>query len=172
MSKRTIWVLAAVPVKVGDTVDAGQVLILLDTSDLLLQLKASEASQRTAESGLGAQRAALARQGAGPTQLEIDLAKVAIDKAKDSRWGVQAMRDATCGKKKPFFEQAARDQSDANVLAAEDAGRVAELQYEQTLAGASEIDLRQPRELVAAGTVLLPPLHLRHVRSPRLRPFA
>lgn len=139
---------AEVPVQVGDQVDAGQALILLDTTDLMLQVKAAEASQRASASGLAAQRASLARQAAGPTQIEIDLAKVAVDKAKDSRWGVQAIRDATCGKKKPFFEQAACDQSDANVLAAEDAVRVAELQYEQTVAVTRAIDLQQTREQV------------------------
>lgn len=139
---------AEVPVQVGDTVEAGQALILLDTIDLLLQVKAAEANQRASASGMAAQRASLARQGAGPTQIEIDLAKVAVDKARDSRWGVQAMRDATCGKKKPFFEQAACDQSDANVLAAEDAVRIAELQFEQTTAGTRAVDLQQTREQV------------------------
>ena len=139
---------AEVLVKIGDTVVAGQPLALLDTSDLMLQVKAAEANQRTSESGLGAQRAGLASQGAGPTQLEIDLAKVNVDKAKDSRWGVQAIRDSTCGKEKPFFEQAACDQADANVLAAEDSVRIAELQYEQTLIAPGDVDLRQAREQV------------------------
>lgn len=140
---------AQVFAELGDEVAEGQALALLDTRDLSLQLEMSQSSADSAQSGLRVAGTSYADLAAGPSADQIAQAEVNVDKAKDQRWGNQAQRDAVCGRvDKGFAQQADCDQAEANVLAAEDSVRLAELQLQELLGGASDAELSQAREQI------------------------
>lgn len=98
------------------------------------QLAAAQAEVASAE-------AALARLESG---VDVETARLEVERAKNSLWGLQAQRDAICGAaKRKFASQAECDAAQANVQAAEQGLRIAE----QTLAATR---LAQPQNLAAA----------------------
>lgn len=139
-----------VAVSEGQHVAAGDLLFRLDDTDLQLGLKQAEAALRSSEAQLAKARTSIRdeeiaaaqaalqsaqanlenlRQGADAT--EIELARLAVDQAKNSLWGAQANRDAIAGSR--FSSGAQKDQAEAQVLNAEVAVKIAELQYQQLL---------------------------------------
>ncbi|MCB0215352.1 MAG: efflux RND transporter periplasmic adaptor subunit, partial [Chloroflexi bacterium] len=131
--------LIALDVEVDDEVYPGQVLARID--DTGLQQAVAEA--RAALIAARSQLAELERGG------ELERARLQLEQAKNNRWGSQAIRDATCGREKPFFDQASCDQADANVNAAEQSVQLAELAY-QTLQQNRETDLAAARARLAS----------------------
>jgi len=134
----------------GDHVVAGQVLARLDGEDLELGVKQaqvalqvseaqlaralkgpSEEEIASAEAALASAQANLEDLKAGPSSRDKELARLAIDQAKNSRWGAQGNRDAIVGGR--FSSDAQKDQVEAQVLNAEIGVKIAELQYEQML---------------------------------------
>lgn len=152
---------AEVRAAVGDAVAAGQVLAVLDTQDLMLQLASAENGRDSAAASLATASRDLADVKDGPSAVERETAKIQLEKAKDSRWGVQAQRDATCGRvEKGRGEQVECDSAEASVLGAEDAVRLAELQYADVLDGpsaaevaAAEDKVRQARAQLASAEI-------------------
>ena len=139
---------AEVLVDIGDVVVENQVLARLDDEDLLLGLKQAEASIRVSEAQLAkarkgareediiAARAALesalagledAQEGA--SWRDRELARLAVDQAKNSLWSAQGNRDAIAGSRMASSGQ--KDQAEAQVLNAEVAVKSAQLQYEK-----------------------------------------
>jgi HlyD family secretion protein len=140
---------AHVFVSVGDEVSEDQALALLDTRDLSLQLEMAERSAASAASSVRVAATSYSDLAAGPTADQIAQAEVNVDKARDQRWGHQAQRDAICGRYEAgFAQQADCDQAEANVLAAEDGVRLAELELAELRRGASDASLANSREQV------------------------
>lgn len=149
LSFATAGRVAEVRAALGDAVEAGQVLAVLDTQDLALQLAAAENSRDSASIGLASASRSLADLEDGPSAVELETAKIQLEKAKDSRWGVQAQRDATCGRvEKGRGEQVECDSAEAAVLGAEDGVRLAELQYQDVLDGASAAEIADAQDKV------------------------
>jgi len=132
----------------GDTVQENQIMAKLDTEDLALSLKQSEANLAISEAQLQRARkgpgeaeiasataaissaiASLEGLQQGPRYRQKELARLAIDQAKNSLYGAQGNRDATKGQ--PFASGGAVTQAEAAVLNAEIAVKIAEIQYEQ-----------------------------------------
>jgi len=135
-------------VKEGDVVQAGQPVAKLDARDLELALKQAQAALQVAE-------AQLARTKVGPTEADIaaaeaniasakanladlqkgprksaqELAKLAIDQAKNTLYGAQGNRDAIKGS--PMSSGGAKTQAEAQVLNAEIGVTIAQIQYDQ-----------------------------------------
>jgi RND family efflux transporter MFP subunit len=135
----------------GQQVEAGQPLVVLDTRDLNLEYDLAEASLASAQSSLTSAQASLSELLAGADENELAVASVGIDKAKDQLWGTQAQRDGVCGAVSSGRGQDYDcDQAEASVLQAEDAVRVAELQYEALLAGATGSEIAAARDKVTS----------------------
>ena len=84
-----------------------------------------------ARTALLAAQARVAELDAGT---DIERARLQWEQSKNNRWGSQAIRDATCGREKPFFDQASCDQSESSVNAAEQSVQLAKLTYESLTA--------------------------------------
>lgn len=141
---------AEVLVQVGDAVTEGQPLAVLDTEDLMLQLKSAEVNRDSARSALATARSNLSQSQAGATLNQTESAKVKLDKAKDARWGAQAQRDAVCGRTEAKrATQADCDNANASVLQAEDAVRLAELEQADVLDGPDATTLTNARDKVS-----------------------
>jgi RND family efflux transporter MFP subunit len=91
----------------------------------------SEQEIASAEAALLSAQANLEDLKAGPIARDKEMARLAIDKAKNSRWGAQGNRDAVVGGR--FSSDAQKDQAESQVLNAEIGVKIAELQYEQML---------------------------------------
>lgn len=118
------------------------------------QLRAAQADAQRAQAELDRALSAQAKLLAGPTQHELDLARIAVDTAKDQLYGAQSQRDSICGAVERDREplefgpsQADCDGAKAAVLQAEDAVRTAQVQYEQLKAGPTAED----KAMAAAG---------------------
>jgi len=140
-------------VQEGQQIQAGQALARLETGDLEAQVAQAEASLTMAETGVASAQASLTSAQAkldqllaGPSEHEIEMAKLRVDQARDSLWAAQVRRDAVKGN--PQASQADIDAQEAAVLQAEDALRIAEVQYEQTVAGPTEEDVAIARAQV------------------------
>ena len=144
---------AAIRVREGATVKAGDLLAELQPEDTSLELRAAEQRLltaqaqlaqaqatpvpqvvRAAEAQVAAARARLAALKAGPTPSELEQARLRVDQAKNSLWAAQASRDAIGGNP---HAGAALDEANARVASAEIAVRLAELSYEALKAGPS-----------------------------------
>jgi HlyD family secretion protein len=133
---------ADVLAKVGDVVDEGQPIAVLDTRDLMLQMATARGNRDAATGGLAGARTGVSAVRAGPSQIQIDAAKVKIDRAKDSLWGAQAQRDAICGRaENKMVPQADCDSAEASVLQAQDGVRLAELDLQDATDGAAAVDV-------------------------------
>jgi len=102
----------------------------------------AEANLAAAEADLARAEANLAQLLAGPSEWELELAKLTIDQAKDNLWAAQAERDGVKGN--PANPDYAVDAAEAAVASAEVAVRMAEVEYERLKAGA------RPEEIAAA----------------------
>jgi HlyD family secretion protein len=106
-------------------------------------LAVSEAGVRQADATLAGAQAGLTTLLAGPTQIELELARQEVDRAKDALWAAQAERDGVKGNK--AMPDYAADAAEAAVLQAEVSVRVAELKYEQVKAGARDEEIAAAR---------------------------
>ncbi|MHB1294060.1 MAG: efflux RND transporter periplasmic adaptor subunit [Anaerolineae bacterium] len=158
--------IAEVLVAEGDRVEAGQVLARMDAADLALNVRQAEAAVRVAEASLGraqlgaseaeiaaAEAAVAAAQASlvdlqrGPSERDLELARLAIDQAKNSLWAAQGNRDNIQGN--PVASQGAKDNAEAQVLNAELAVTIAELQYAQLQEPTSASALRAAESQLA-----------------------
>ena len=148
LSFSTAGRVAEVLVEKDDQVVAGQLLARLDVEDLELRLRQAEAALQISEAQLAraqkepaaeeiaSARAAVASASAGlqdlrrgPTEQDKELARLAIDQAKNSLWAAQGSRDAIAGN--PAAPGGQKDQAEAQVLNAEVQVQIAELRYQQ-----------------------------------------
>lgn len=139
----------------GDQVKKGQVLARLDVRVQEIAAAQAELAMRISELQLARLEtdpseedlvAALASEASaeeglnvlleGPTEREVELAKLSVDQARNSLWSAQANRDSTAGS--PMSSAGAIASAEGSVANAEIALRLAEIQYEKTLEGASE----------------------------------
>jgi len=141
---------AQVLAAVGDQVEAGQPIAVLDTGELALSLQSAEASLDSARLGASSARASLSELESGTSETDLAVAKIGLDQAKDRLWGTQAQRDGVCGRvERGQGQKYECEGQDASVLQAEDSVRIAELQYEELLAGATNAELSAAREKVS-----------------------
>jgi HlyD family secretion protein len=141
---------AEVLVEEDQQVVAGQLLARLDVEDLQLNLRQAEAALQVSEAQLAravkapteeeiasAQAAVASAEASlqdlrrGPTARDKELARLAIDQAKNSLWAAQGSRDATAGS--PVSSGGQKDQAEAQVLNAEVQVTIAEIRYQQLL---------------------------------------
>ena len=160
-------------VQEGDSVTKGQVLARFDDTDARLQvnqakaalliaeaqlvqartgstqaeLDAAQASIDLAQSSVDMAQAGFDALHEGVTQRTKELALLAIDQAKNSRWAAQASRDAIKGNK--FADDASVDQAEANILNAEVAVQISETQYEQLFEGPRASAVAQAKAQIA-----------------------
>lgn len=164
---RTSGIVDQVLVAEGDVVDEGELLAVLDTTDLeaavqnaedalaiqeasLVQLKvpAAEEDIAAAEAELASAQAALADLLALPDEGTVELAHIALEQARNNLWSAQVQRDSLPG-------GPSRKQAEAAVANAELAVRTAEIEYERAQKGASASDLAAARSRVAQAEATL-----------------
>ena len=134
-------------VGLGDTVGAGELLAQIDPVDLEVTLASAEASLASARSTLRIAQADLVDLVDGPSADELELAQIELNRAKDSLWGTQSSRDATCGRVgHGTTQQSACNQAEVSVRQGEANVRIAEREMEALLAGADDEDLQIARE--------------------------
>jgi HlyD family secretion protein len=117
------------------------------------QFNAAQADVQRAQAELDRALSEQAKLLAGPTQHELDLARIAVETAKDQLYGAQARRDSIGGavQRGDFgVSQADYDAAKAAVLQAEDAVRTAQVQYEQLQAGPATQDKAMAAAAVSA----------------------
>jgi HlyD family secretion protein len=115
----------------GDSVQAGQVLLRLDSTDQQMVVAQAEAGVAQAEAGLASARARLAQAKAGPTDAAIAQAEAAVQTAKAR------------------LAQAKAGATDEAIAQAEAAVETAKARLNQLLAGA------RPEDIQAAAAELL-----------------
>ncbi len=141
---------ATVAVTLGQTVTSGLAIVALDTADLAIQEATAKANVRTAQSGLSSALTKLSTLRAGTDPVDLEIAKLNLDKSRDARWGVQSQRDAVCGRVESGRAQETDcNQAQASVQQAEISVRIAELQYNNLLAGTDPDTLADARDAVA-----------------------
>jgi len=206
LSLGTAGLVTEVPVKLGDRVQAGQVIAKLDTVDFENAVRRAEAAVKiqeaslakakvgaraeditaaeakvgvaeaavqaaegrltatraragdsqaaitSAQGRLAAAQAGLQKTTASATAEDIAIAERKIEQAKNSLWGAQAQRDATCGpSKKNDAIQAACDKAKADTQAAEEGVRLAELELQKLQAGARDADIKSAQASITQG---------------------
>ena len=117
------------------------------------QASEAQAGITAAQGGLQASQAALDKLKAGPTEEDIAIAQRKVEQAKNQAWGIQANRDAVCGRAtgpKEFrtTDQAQCDQAQAQVQANDENIRLAELALQQLQNGARDEDVRSAEAAV------------------------
>lgn len=123
------------------------------TSDALAAAEAavevSEAELRAAGARVAAAAASLTKVSTGSAD-DVAIAERRFEQAKNTRWGLQAQRDAICGrvKEKLVFTQADCDQAQANVQAGEETVRIAELEFNRAKRGTALEDVAVARAQV------------------------
>lgn len=152
----------------GDVVEKGQLLAVLDTTNLdatvqnaedavalqeatLAKLKVPPAEEdiAAAEAELASAQAALADLLALPDEEAIELARIALEQARNSLWSAQSQRDAIPA------GGPLRNQAEAAVANAELAMRVAEIEYQRAQKGADATQLAAARARVAQARATL-----------------
>jgi HlyD family secretion protein len=113
------------PVKAGDVVEEGQILLQLDQQDALIKLRQANAAVRLAEAGVGAAEANLRLARTGK-----NLAQKAIDATK----GIEI------GNVKRVELEGARDLADTKISAAEEAIAASKSQVELAKSKVAEAD--------------------------------
>ena len=145
----------AVLVERGMAVEKGQVLARLDLSDLEIAVAQAELALRVSELQLERLQATPSEEDVAAarasvesaeenlqvlleslSERDLELAKLSVDQARNNLWSAQASRDAVAGN--PMSAPGSVDAAKASVANAEIALRLAEIQYEQTLEGASD----------------------------------
>lgn len=113
-------------------------------------VEAADAETRAATARVAAADATLTKVSGG-SQDDVGIAERRFEQSKNTRWGLQAQRDAICGrvKEKLAFTQADCDQAQANVQAAEETVRIAELEYQKLKRGSAQEDVAVARAQVA-----------------------
>jgi len=140
---------AEVLVEEGQQVAAGDPLARLDTDVLALQLASAEASSASARASLSSAQRSLDLLLEGPSETDVEMARLDVAQAKDSLWSVQSRRDSTCGRVDAGRgEQAECDSAEASVLQGESSVRIAEIQYEEAIAGPTEEEVADARDKV------------------------
>lgn len=158
--------------KEGDQVKAGQVLAVLDATDVELQVAQAEVNLSnaqikldttkkgptaeeiaSAQASLASAEASLKALQAGPTANDIEIARLKYEQAKDQLWSAEAQRDATMGN--PNASSASKDQAQASVASAGMSAEIARIQYEQAQKGATDKDLRAAESQVAQARLSL-----------------
>ncbi len=149
LSMRAAGQIAQIPVKVGDVVKAGDVLMRLDDAEVqaavkiaqatLAQLKtgATKEDIAIAQANLDTAKAQLAKARAGATPEEIAMVKASLDRAAANLKNAQAEYDKV--RDDPaigMFPQSAALQ------AATEMYRIAEAQFQRALKGATPEDIR------------------------------
>ncbi|MFH1085678.1 MAG: HlyD family efflux transporter periplasmic adaptor subunit, partial [Chloroflexota bacterium] len=156
----------------GDVVVADQVLARLETTDLELAVRQAEAALAVSEAQLARAKvkpteaeiasaeavrksaeAQLADARRGATDRDKELAKLAIDQAKNSLWAAQANRDSVKGTR--FAPDSQKDQAEAAVLNAEVAVTSAEVRYQQLLEPPRTVGIRAAEAQIAQATSAL-----------------
>lgn len=141
---------AEVPVVLGQAVKAGEPLVVLETADLRLQQTTAAGNLPSAVSAVAAARARLATLSAGADPVDLEVAKLNLDKSRDQRWSVQSQRDAVCGRVAQHKAQETDcNQAQASVQQAEISVRIAQLQYDDLAAGPDAAALADARDAVA-----------------------
>lgn len=157
LAMRTAGQVTQIPVKVGDPVQAGDVLLRLDDAEAqaavkmaqatLAQLKAGATKEELAiaQANLDTAKAQLAKVRAGATPEEMAMAKASLDRAAANLKSAQAEYDKV--KDDPaigMFPQSAALQS------AVEQYRIAEAQFQRVLKGATPEEIRIAEATVAA----------------------
>lgn len=160
-----------IAVTAGQAVAAGAVLARVDllpfdmaVTDAKTALASAVDSLAAAEEGassseLAASRAEIASAEAALARLESgtsqESARLEVERAKNSLWGVQAQRDSICGTvERGFADQASCDSAQANVQAAEQGVQIAQQQYVAARATIDE-DLTAARARVTGARAAL-----------------
>lgn len=113
-----------------------------------LQAGPSEAQLAAAEASLRAAEASYKKLLAGPSADDLRRAKLAVDQAKNSLWGAQNARDSLGLSVQFGGPRSQYDQAQAQVLNAEIAVELAEINYRQLLAGPGEAEIEAARASV------------------------
>jgi len=152
---RTAGEVREIRVERGDRVERGQVLAALDTKDLQIAIAQADLGLRSSELQLArlmadpneedvaAARALVASAEEslralvdGPAERDQEVARLSVDQARNSLWSAQGSRDSVAAN--PMSTQGSVDAAKASVANAEIAVRLAEIQLQQTLEGASQ----------------------------------
>lgn len=139
-----------VRVEVGDRVKAGDVIAVIDTEVLDLQVAQAEAALdaaratlakaeagarpeqvKIAEANVSAAAAALSLAANGPTEAQIAIAEHQLAQAKNGLWAAQSQRDAICGRVGQLAQQADCDAAEAQAGVAWESVQIAEQQVEE-----------------------------------------
>jgi len=148
---------AQVPVKPGDVVKAGDLLVALDSADLKAAVAMAQAQLAQATAGatkedlavaqanLDTARAQLAKVRAGPTAEDLAIAKAGLDRATAALKDAQSQYDKV--KDDPYVGM--YPQSAALELASQEY-TVAQARYAQVAKGATAEDIRVAESAVAA----------------------
>jgi HlyD family secretion protein len=167
LSFRTSGTLLELSVEVGDTVEAGDVLALVDDTEAQSNVTQAELTLRQAERDLAdltakvdasdlsvAQDNLLIAQDAlntllaSPDPADVEDARLSLEKAKNSLWSAQMSRDAA-------QNSHARKLADIQVFNAEIAVREAERNYEEVQAGPTEEEIATARVKVTTAQAAL-----------------
>jgi multidrug resistance efflux pump len=160
-----------VAVTEGQDVSEGDELARIDLLPLDMAVADAHAALKSAEDALtksveGASRseiaaasAELAGSRASLSKIEsgsdIEAARLEVERAKNTLWGVQAQRDSTCGAyENGYATQASCDQAQANVQASEQGVQLAQQQLE-SLRSTRDQDLSAARARVSSASAAL-----------------
>ncbi|WP_322798842.1 efflux RND transporter periplasmic adaptor subunit [Thermoflexus sp.] len=162
----TAGTVAEILVREGETVRKGQPLARLDTTDLELAVRQAEIAYLTqqtiysqtvqgpkpeelaaARAAVRSAQAALQALEKGPDPLDLEIARLNVELAKNAIWQAQLTRDKTAGA--PFSAPVDLDLANARVGQAELQAAVARLQYEKLKAGARPEQLEAARAQLA-----------------------
>ncbi len=162
----TAGTVAEIFVREGETVRKGQPLARLDTTDLELAVRQAEVAYLTqqviysqtvqgpkpeelaaARAAVRSAQAALQALEKGPDPLDLEIARLNVEIARNAIWQAQLTRDKTAGA--PFSAPVDLDLANARVGQAELQAEVARLQYEKLKAGARPEQLEAARAQLA-----------------------
>lgn len=168
----TAGTVAEIFVREGDVVRKGQPLARLDTTDLELAVRQAEIAYLTQQvvysqtiqgpkpeelaaawAAVRSAQAALRALEQGPDPLDLEIARLNYEVAKNAVWQAQLTRDKTAGS--PLSAPVDIDLAKARVGQAELQAEVARLQYEKLKAGARPEQLEAARAQLAQAQATL-----------------